>query len=219
MIAQRGDAGGDTEQQTGGFRVLGFRSPHERLPAEHAAQLARRDRVFAPDSLAKKGFDRKPCLFATFVRLPSAEPSLHSASQPSRLQPFRMLTRDSCSTQILYWFALLGYSVTVRVLAAPGDLDSRALGYIDRAQDVEVYCIVTCTLLFFAWLGPVAVVLFPMSVAAVVLCCVEAVRLSKISYRRNEYIMLAVLAIMIGLPAAVNAREGWVWCAWHWRKR
>ncbi|OAQ83703.1 hypothetical protein VFPBJ_02471 [Purpureocillium lilacinum] len=144
MIAQRGDAGGDTEQQTGGFRVLGFRSPHERLPAEHAAQLARRDRVFAPDSLAKKGFDRKPCLF------------------------------------ILYWFALLGYSVTVRVLAAPGDLDSRALGYIDRAQDVEVYCIVTCTLLFFAWLGPVAVVLFPMSVAAVALCCVEAVRLSEV---------------------------------------
>ncbi|GJN68050.1 hypothetical protein PLICBS_002093 [Purpureocillium lilacinum] len=136
MIAQRGDAGGDTEQQTGGFRVLGFRSPHERLPAEHAAQLARRDRVFAPDSLAKKGFDRKPCLFATFI---------------------------------LYWFALLGYSVTVRVLAAPGDLDSRALGYIDRAQDVEVYCIVTCTLLFFAWLGPVAVVLFPMCVHALVL--------------------------------------------------
>jgi len=201
MIAQRGDAGEDTEQQSGGFRVLGFRLPHERRPAEHAAQLARRDRVFAPDSLAKKGFDRKPCLFATFVRLPCAEPSLRSASQPSRLQPFRMLTRDSCSTQILYWFALLGYSVTVRVLAAPGDLDSRALGYIDRAQDVEVYCIVTCTLLFFAWLGPVAVVLFPMSVAAVVLCCVEAVRLSKVRTRSRRVHGPMALFIAGGLTA------------------
>ncbi|UNI16501.1 hypothetical protein JDV02_002932 [Purpureocillium takamizusanense] len=92
-------------------------------------------------------------------------------------------THSNRRRQVFYCLALIGYAVTVRVLAAPGDLDSRSLGYIDRAQDIEAYCIVTCTLLFFAWLGPLAVVLFPMSVAAVALCVVEAVRLSKVSER------------------------------------
>ncbi|UNI16502.1 hypothetical protein JDV02_002932 [Purpureocillium takamizusanense] len=128
-------------------------------------------------------------------------------------------THSNRRRQVFYCLALIGYAVTVRVLAAPGDLDSRSLGYIDRAQDIEAYCIVTCTLLFFAWLGPLAVVLFPMSVAAVALCVVEAVRLSKIAHRRNEYIMLAVLAIMMSLPAALSAREGWVWCAWHMKRK
>lgn len=74
----------------------------------------------------------------------------------------------------------LVYAVTVRVLAAPGSGSSRALGYIDRAQKVEAYCIVTVALLITILAGPVAFLTVPMSVAAVALCIVEAIRLSEV---------------------------------------
>lgn len=86
---------------------------------------------------------------------------------------------------MFYWFALLGYSATVRVLAAPGDPGSRKLGYIDRAQDIEVYCIVTSTILFTSCFGFLAIIDVPMSIVAVGLCIMEAIRLSKVNMNYN----------------------------------
>lgn len=86
---------------------------------------------------------------------------------------------------MFYWFALLGYSATVRVLAAPGDPGSRKLGYIDRAQDIEVYCIVTSTILFTSCFGFFAIIDVPMSIVAVGLCIMEAIRLSKVNMNYN----------------------------------
>ena len=74
----------------------------------------------------------------------------------------------------------------MRVLAAPGDPGSRKLGYIDRAQDIEVYCIVTSTILFTSCFGFFAIIDVPMSVVAVGLCIMEAVRLSKVNTNNNN---------------------------------
>lgn len=81
---------------------------------------------------------------------------------------------------MVYWFALLVFTVTVRVLAAPGATDSRALGYIDRAQDIEGYCIATSAMLVFALFGQLAIISVPMAAVATGLCIMDANRLSKV---------------------------------------
>ncbi|RDL41691.1 uncharacterized protein BP5553_01670 [Venustampulla echinocandica] len=68
---------------------------------------------------------------------------------------------------MIYWLGLLGYAATVRVLAAPGNVGSRALGYIDRAQDIENYCIATTAFLITSCIGALAIVGVPMSAVAI----------------------------------------------------
>lgn len=78
------------------------------------------------------------------------------------------------------------------MLAAPGDVGSGALGYIDRAQDIEDYCIATSTMLFATcFVGFFAIVAVPMSVIAVGLCIMEAVRLSKVNMNSNYVIYVS----------------------------
>ncbi|KAK1764237.1 hypothetical protein QBC33DRAFT_202069 [Phialemonium atrogriseum] len=115
----------------------------------------------------------------------------------------------------IYWLALLGYAVTVRVAAAPGTGPGRTLGYIDRAQDIEVYCTVVVALLITAAFGPLAILVVPMSAVAIGLCIMEAIRLSQNPHRRHEYIMLSVLPGLIFLPMLLNIREVWVWYEWY----
>lgn len=81
---------------------------------------------------------------------------------------------------------LLGYAVTVRVVAAPGPSNERKLGYIDRAQDIEVYCIVVAGLLITTCVGPLAILLVPMSAIAIGLCMMDAIRLSQVSSPRSR---------------------------------
>ncbi|KAJ6441542.1 hypothetical protein O9K51_05093 [Purpureocillium lavendulum] len=123
-------------------------------------------------------------------------------------------------TYFLCWLLLVGYAATVRVLAAPGST-ARGLGHIDRAQDVEDYCIAAAAILIFAGFAQLAPLVAPMGAVAVGLCIMEAVRLFQVSYRRNECIMLCVLAVVISVPTTLSAREAWVWYAWRrktWRK-
>lgn len=65
--------------------------------------------------------------------------------------------------------------------AAPGAPGSAKLGYIDRAQNIEVYCIATVVMLLTAFIGIFAIVVVPMSAVAVGLCIMEAIRLSKVN--------------------------------------
>lgn len=105
------------------------------------------------------------------------------------------------------------------MLAAPGDPNSRALGRIDRAQDIEIYCIVASALLILAMVGQLAVIIVPMAAIAVGLCIMEAVRLSTARGRHTEHIMLCVLAVAIFLPMLVHVREGVVWYKWFWERK
>lgn len=91
---------------------------------------------------------------------------------------------------MVYWFIMLGYTVTVRVVAAPGNLGSKSLGYIDRAQKIEAYCIAVAALLITASIGQFAIVVVPMSATAVGLCITDAIRLSKVSLNHNYMIYL-----------------------------
>jgi hypothetical protein len=83
---------------------------------------------------------------------------------------------------MIYWVTLFCYAVAVRVIAAPGDLNnSRRLGYIDRAQEIEVYCAVATALHVVIIMPPVTAVVAVMTAIAIGLCSMEAVRLSDVS--------------------------------------
>lgn len=76
----------------------------------------------------------------------------------------------------------MSYAISVRVIAGgQGSGGSKSLGRIDRAQDVEMFCMVLSVAHFVGFLGFCAPFLVCASLVAIPLCIMEAVRLSKVS--------------------------------------